>query len=145
MLNSTVNIHLLIDEANDFVDCLFAGHSEVLWRPIIRPNDAFKSLGEQRLASGRVLHEIEEHDFVEVGTYLCLIIKVEVVVKLGEFEDDLDCLRLVGSRKASMLLSLEDAVAALENEVWADRVSHAILTLVPLLLLGDEHNRAEVF
>ena len=44
-----------------------------------------------------------------------------------------------------MLLSLKDAVAALENEVWADRVSHAILTLVPLLLLGDEHNRAEVF
>ena len=43
-----------------------------------------------------------------------------------------------------MLLPLKDAIAALKDEVRADRISHAIPRLVPRFLLWYQHNRAEV-
>ena len=93
----------------------------------------------------RILHEVEEKDVVKVGAHLRLVIEVELIVKLREFENDLNGLGLVGSGETAVLLPLEDAIAALEDKVRADGVAHAVLALVPALLLGDEDNSAEVF
>ena len=73
---------------------------------------------------------------------LLLILKVEIVVQLGELQDDLYGLRFVISGEAAVLSSLENSVAALEDQVRADRVLASVETLVETLLLGKQHDRA---
>lgn len=73
---------------------------------------------------------------------LLLVVKVEIVVKLGELEHHLDGLRFVIARKAAVLSSLENSVAALEDQVRANWVLPSIETLVETLLLGKQDDRA---
>ena len=73
---------------------------------------------------------------------LLLVVKVEIVVQLGELEHDLDGLWLVITGKAAVLSSLENSVAALEDQVRANWVLPSIETLVETLLLGKQDDRA---
>ena len=69
-----------------------------------------------------VLHEIEEEYVIEETVHLFLVFEVDAVVQLGELEDNLDCLRLVGAAETSVRLSAENSLAALEDEMRTDRV-----------------------
>ena len=99
-------------------------------------------LREQGLLALFVLHEVQAEHVVEVGVNLLLVVKVEIVVQLGELEHDLDGLRLVITGKAAVLSSLENSVAALEDQVRANWVLPSIETLVETLLLGKQDDRA---
>ena len=71
--------------------------------------------------------------------------EVEIVVQLGKLEHNLDRFRLVGPGEAPMLLALENAVAALEDEVRADGILRPVQALVPVLLLGEQDYSSELF
>lgn len=71
--------------------------------------------------------------------------EVEIVVQLSEFKHNLDSLGLISTRKTSMLLSFENTIAALEDEVWTDWVLLSIKRLVKCFLLRQQDYSAVVF
>ena len=71
--------------------------------------------------------------------------EVKIVVQLCEFKHDLDSLRLISTRKTSMLFSFENAIAALEDKMWADGVLLSIKRLVKCFLLRQQDYSAVVF
>jgi len=96
------------------------------------------------LARG-ILHEVEEKNVVKVGSHLLFVVEVEVVVEFGELQQDLHGLWLVIAGETAMLLSVENALAALEDEVGADGVLRRVQCLVECLLLWKQDYRAAVF
>lgn len=69
-----------------------------------------------------VLHKIKEEYVIKETVHLFLVFEVDAIVQLGELEDYLDCLRLVGAAETSVRLPAENTLAALEDEMRTDRV-----------------------
>lgn len=129
---------MFVDELDDHVNDLVRRNSKVFWRRIIGIDHARDSLGEEGLLAIRVLHEVQTEHVIEVGAHLVLIVKVKVIVQLGEFEDNFDGLGLVVPREATMLPALKNSRATLVDEVGANRVLSLVEALVKALLLGQE-------
>ena len=138
VLNQAVSFHLCVDEFDDHMNDFIRRNSKIFWRRIIGIDHARDSLGEEGLLAIRVLHEVQTEHIIEVGAHLVLIVKVKIIVKLSEFEDNLDSLGLVVSREASMLPALKNSRATLVDEVGTNRVLSLVEALVKALLLGQE-------
>ena len=122
ILNLTIKLHLAVHQIDNSVNYLVTGHSKIFRCGIVRLYQASNSLGEERLASACILHEVKEEYVIKVALHLLIIMEVKIVVQLCEFKHNLDSLRLISTRKTSMLLSFENAITALEDKVWADGV-----------------------
>lgn len=92
-----IDFHLSIDKFNHTLNHIIGGHSKVFWGTVIGVNHPLDCLGQQWLRSGRVLHEVEDEAVVEVTANLLLVVEVGAIMKLGEFENDFNGLRLVRS------------------------------------------------
>lgn len=84
-LDSAVNLHLLVNKSDHFVDDIVRWHSKVLRRLVVASYHAIDCCLEQGLAPAAILHEVEEEDVVEEGADLLLIIEVKMVVKFRKF------------------------------------------------------------
>ena len=83
-LNDSINLHLPVDKLDHFVNDFIAGKSKVFWRRIVGLYQSVYCLRKQRLLPAGVLHEVEEENLVEVGSYLPLIVEIKVIMKLGK-------------------------------------------------------------
>ena len=139
-----VDLDLAVDEPDHVIYGGVGGNAEVIRGLVVGGNHAFDGLGEQGLRPRVVLHEIEREYIVEEGVDLLLVVKVDAVVKLCKFQNNLDGLRLVAAREARVAFAGEDALAAFEDKVGANRILLMIEGLVPLFLLGEEDYYSEV-
>lgn len=90
---------------------------------------------EERFGSRCVLHEVEHQHVVEVTINLVHVFEVDAVVQLGELQNDFDDLGFVVSAEAAVGSPTEDSLAALEDQVRANRVLSLVESLVKWLLL----------
>jgi hypothetical protein len=72
------------------------------------------------------------------------LVKVKAIVEFRKLKDDINHFWLVGTIEAAMLSPIENALAALVDQVWANWVHSVVSRGVPLLLLGQQQHRAVV-
>ena len=122
ILDLTIKLHLAVHQIDNSVNNLVARDSEIFRCGIVRIYQARDGLGEERLAPRSILHEVKEEYVIKVAMHLLIIMEVKIVVQFREFQHNLDSLRLIITWQTSMLLAFENAIAALEDKVWADGV-----------------------
>lgn len=81
---------------------------------------------------------------VKVGCELLLVVEVELVVELCEFQNHIDDLRLVRCVETPVFFAAENALATLEDQMGADRVLLPVERFVPGFLLRQKHDRGVV-
>lgn len=135
-----VNGYLLVDQSDHFIYGRVRGRLKILGGFVVCFNHAGECLLEEGLGPLVVLHEVEDQDLVKVAVDLLHVLEVKAIVQLGKLEDHIDHLRLVGTVQATVLLPVEDALAALEDQVGANWVLCAVESRVPWLLLRQKHN-----
>ena len=72
---------------------------------------------------------------VEIAVYLVHVVEVKAVVQFRELKDNVNNFRLVGAVQTAVFLAIENALAALVDEVGANRIFGDVGRFVPLLLL----------
>jgi len=135
---------LVVNETNHVVDDFIRGILEVFRGRVVRVHHALEGLGKQGLGARLVLHEIEHEHVVEVALHLLHVTEVSPIVKLCKLEHNLDYLRFVVSRETAVSLAVKNTLAALENEVGANRVLRAVQAEVEGLLLGQQNDSSVV-
>lgn len=135
----------MVDESDYILDDCVGRVLKVLRRLVVGINHSLDGAVEQRFSSRGILHEVEDEDVVEVAVDLVHVFEVDPVVQLCEFEDDFDDFGFVVAAEAAVGSSTEDSFAALEDEVWANRVLRLVESLVEGLLLGQKDYCSVVF
>ena len=65
-------------------------------------------------------------------------------MKFGKFQNYLDSFGLVGTRKASVLFTVENSFTTFVNQVWADGIFVLVESLVEVFLFGQQHDSSIV-
>ena len=75
-----IKLDLVFDQTYHFVDDVVAGHFKVFGCRVVAFDKTRDRLGEERLAPTRILHEVEEENFIEVRVHLVVIVEVDVIM-----------------------------------------------------------------
>ena len=86
-----------IDKLYNFLNHGIIRHLEIVRRRIISIYQALDCLRLEGLSSFGCIYEVKEKTLVKVGVHLFLIIKIELIVEFGKFENYLHGFRLVVS------------------------------------------------
>ena len=79
-----IYLDLIFDQTYHFVDNFIAWYLEVFRSGIIAFDKSGDCFGEEWLFSTSILYEVKEKYFIEVRVQLIFVIKVDIIVKLGE-------------------------------------------------------------
>jgi len=91
-----------------------------------------------------IFHEVEEQDVVEERVHLSFIFEVDPVVQLGELQDYLNGFGFVIPRQTAVALAVEDAFAALVDQVGTYWILSPVQSLVKRLLFRKQHHGSVV-
>lgn len=132
----------MINELDDVLDDFIGGNAKVYWRRIESINKALYGSRRQLL----VLFIFRPDDVVDVqaGVKVCLqqllVVEVQIVVELGELEDDFDDFGLIVAAQTTVLPPGENPLTALVSESRTDWVPARVPTAVETLHPREQSN-----
>jgi len=77
---------------------------------------------------------------VEVAVNLIHVFEIKAIVQLSKLKNDVDDLWLIWAVETAVLFSVENALAALEDEVGTNWVFCSVCWFLPRLLFWKQHN-----
>ena len=82
---------------------------------------------------------------VEVAVNLIHVFKIKSIVQLSKLKDDVDDLGFIRTVETTMLFAVKNTLAALEDEMWTNRVLFAVCWFLPRFLFREQYNCRVIF
>ena len=118
-LGLLINVHLVVDCLDAFLNCFVARVLEVTRRFVEAIDDGFDGLRVQ-IRSPLQVKKVQADDLVKVLLQKRIIVEVNAIIELGELQNDIYHLWLVCARQTIMLLPLENAFRAFVDHLGAN-------------------------